>query len=66
MIVKKKIFYYSVFLLICILLYVSLNFSKIKDKAYIKYPNLELTKYLLKNKPLMNNIINDYNDESYN
>ena len=61
MIVKKKIFYYSVFLLICILLYVSLNFSKIKDKAYIKYPNLKLTKYLLKNKSLMDNINNDYN-----
>ena len=58
---KKKIFYYSVFLLICILLYVSLNFSKIKDKAYIKYPNLKLTKYLLKNKSLMDNINNDYN-----
>jgi hypothetical protein len=57
----KKIFYYCIFLSICILLYASLNFSKIKDIAYSKYPNLGLVKYLLKNKSLINNINNDYN-----
>jgi hypothetical protein len=58
---KKKIFYYFLFFLICILTYVSLNLSNIKNNAYSKFPNLELAKYLFKDNSLINNINNDYN-----
>ena len=59
---KKKIFYFFIFFtLLGVSLYISLNFLKIKDKAYSKYPNLELAKYFFKKKSLANNVNNDYN-----
>ena len=54
-----------IFLLISLLgfIFIDQNFFNLKDKFYSKFPNFELRKYVFKNRSVMQNFYNDYNEK---
>ena len=57
---RKKYLY---FIIITGFLFLLLNLLNSKEEIKKKYPNLSLVKYLFKEKSLINNISNDYNEK---
>ena len=57
---RKK---YLFFIIITGFLFLLLNLLNSKEEIKKKYPNLSLVKYLFKEKSLINNISNDYNEK---
>jgi hypothetical protein len=59
-ILSKK---YLFFIIITSILLLLLNYPDLKKEIKKKYPNLSFTKHLFKEKSLINNISNDYNEK---
>ena len=53
-----------IFLLISLLgfIFIDQNFFNLKNKFYSKFPNIELRKHVFKNRSIMQNFYNDYNE----